>query len=92
MIRTITIHLNIIQKQILGTLAIKDRTIYFEYDKSFLKKACSSLPTNYRSNQGYFAAMMMPLKNSGGCLPTRCPMGGAVADGSASDAFGDQSA
>lgn len=36
-IKNLTIHLTQQKKQKVGTLAIKDRKIYFEYDKAFLK-------------------------------------------------------
>lgn len=36
-INTLTIHLTQQKKQKVGTLAIKNHKIYFEYDKTFLK-------------------------------------------------------
>ncbi|HIP13460.1 MAG TPA: type II toxin-antitoxin system HipA family toxin, partial [Arcobacter sp.] len=41
---TLTIHLTQQKKQKVGTLAIKDKKIYFEYDKAFLKTGIELSP------------------------------------------------
>ena len=41
---TLTIHLTQQKKQKVGTLATKDKKIYFEYDKAFLKNRHRTLP------------------------------------------------
>ena len=41
---TLIVHLNTTKKQKVGTLAIKDRKIYFEYDKDFLKTGIEISP------------------------------------------------
>jgi serine/threonine-protein kinase HipA len=43
-ISKLTIHLNTTKTQKVGTLAIKDRKIYFEYDKDFLKTGIEISP------------------------------------------------
>ena len=43
-----------LQKEKLGTLAIKDRTIYFEYDKSFLKTGLQLSPYKLPLKSGVF--------------------------------------
>ncbi|MCK5537984.1 MAG: HipA N-terminal domain-containing protein, partial [Bacteroidales bacterium] len=42
--QTLTIHLTQQKKQKVGTLAIKDQKIYFEYDKDFLKTGIELSP------------------------------------------------
>ena len=44
MINNLTVFLNTTQKQKVGTLAIKDHKIYFEYDKEFLKTGLEISP------------------------------------------------
>lgn len=45
MIKTLIVYLNgAYDKQMVGRLALKDRTIYFEYDKEFLKKGIELSP------------------------------------------------
>ena len=42
--QNLTIHLTQTKKQKVGTLAIKDRKIYFEYDKDFLTTGIEIAP------------------------------------------------
>jgi len=44
MIKNITIHLTQTKTQKVGTLAIKNKKIYFEYDKAFLKTGIELSP------------------------------------------------
>jgi len=50
--QTLTIHLTQTKKQIVGTLAIKDRKIYFEYDKEFLKTGIEISPYKLPLKEG----------------------------------------
>ncbi len=52
MINTLTIHLTQTKKQKVGTLAIKDRKIYFEYDKEFLKTGIEISPYKLPLKEG----------------------------------------
>ena len=52
MINTLTIHLTQTKKQKVGTLAIKDRKIYFEYDKEFLKTGIELSPYKLPLKEG----------------------------------------
>jgi len=49
-IKILTIHLTQTQTQKVGTLAIKNKKIYFEYDKSFLKTTIG-VESQIQSNQ-----------------------------------------
>ena len=51
---SLTVHLHTTQKQKLGTLAIKDRKIYFEYDKAFLKTGLQLSPYKLPLKAGVF--------------------------------------
>jgi len=54
MIKTLTIHLTQTQKQKVGTLAKKDKKIYFEYDKEFLKTGLEISPYKLPLKAGLF--------------------------------------
>jgi len=48
----LTVYLNTTQKQKVGTLAIKDRKIYFEYDRDFLKTGIEISPYKLPFKEG----------------------------------------
>jgi serine/threonine-protein kinase HipA len=54
MINTLTIHLNQSKTQKVGTLATKDKKIYFEYDKEFLKTGIELSPYKLPLKSGLF--------------------------------------
>lgn len=54
MINSLNVYLNITQKQKLGTLAQKNRKIYFEYDKEFLKTGLELSPYKLPLKSGIF--------------------------------------
>ncbi|MCH9740955.1 MAG: type II toxin-antitoxin system HipA family toxin [Epsilonproteobacteria bacterium] len=54
MTQTLTIHLTQQKKQKVGTLAIKDRKIYFEYDRAFLKTGIELSPYKLPLKAGLF--------------------------------------
>ena len=51
---SLTIHLHTTQPQKLGTLAIKDKKVYFEYDKTFLKTGLQLSPYKLPLKSGVF--------------------------------------
>ena len=53
-VNKLTIHLTQQKKQKVGTLAIKDRKIYFEYDKDFLKTGIELSPYKLPLKEGLF--------------------------------------
>ena len=53
-LRSITIYFYTTQKQKLGTLAVKDQKIYFEYDKAFLKTGLQLSPYELPLKSGVF--------------------------------------
>ena len=54
LIKTLTIHLTQTTTQKVGTLAIKDKKIYFEYDKEFLKTGIELSPYKLPLKSGLF--------------------------------------
>lgn len=53
-VQTINVYLHTTQKQKIGTLAIKDQKIYFEYDKAFLKTGLQLSPYKLPLKPGVF--------------------------------------
>jgi serine/threonine-protein kinase HipA len=74
-INKLTIHLTTTQKQKVGTLAIKDRKIYFEYDKDFLKTGLEISPYKLPLKEGLQVCTDSPYEGLWGVFSDSLPDG-----------------
>jgi len=75
MVNKLTIHLNTTIKQKVGTLAIKDRKIYFEYDKEFLKTGMEISPYKLPLKEGLQVCTDSPYEGLWGVFNDSLPDG-----------------
>jgi len=75
MTKTLTIHLTQTTTQKVGTLAIKDKKIYFEYDKDFLKTGIELSPYKLPLKPGLFRCDDSPFEGLWGLFADSLPDG-----------------
>jgi serine/threonine-protein kinase HipA len=71
----LTVHLTTTQKQKVGTLAYKDRTIYFEYDKEFLQSGLELSPYKLPLKEGLHICKDSPFDGLWGLFNDSLPDG-----------------